>query len=348
MKVVRFLLLSLAAGVLLHAGPESPADQDWAAIISLDVGPATAPKSQAEAIQFTRQQLLSQQKLLTDFLRKYPRDANAFEARLRQTSIEATLASMENNRRKIEAALARFSELERTNGISRSLAADAGFRKVSLLFYLAQGREVEMRDVVVTSATNFHTRYLSDPRGARLLVEAATICDNAPATKRDLLEAALRDTQEEALKDRIKDDLLRLDFLGRKVDLKFPTTNGATFDLAKESGNPTAVVFWSAESPHSLVWMREFLTNTAKIPKTSCKIVTVSLDRDRKNFDEMTKELGLNYPSYFDGKGWENPLARRFGINAVPTVWLFDKNGRLRTLNARQDYLRAIQQLAAE
>lgn len=340
-----FTLIGIHA---LQAGPPSPAENDWKEILALDAGPEATPRNSTEALQLTRQQLMAQQKLLTEFLRKYPRDPQAFNAHLRLTNIEATLASLDNNRRGLEQALAKFSELERTNGIPRAAAADAGFRKVSLLFYLARGREAEMRDAVVTSATNFHTRYLADPRGPRLLVEASTICDNAPDTKRDLLETALRDTQEEGLRQRINDDLRRLDFLGRKPELKFTATNGQTFDLSRERGHPTIVVFWSADSPHSLVWMKEFVTSTEKLSKTSCKFVTVSLDKDRKTLDDMTKELNLTYPTFFDGKGWENSISKPFGINAVPTVWIFDKGGRLRTLNARQGYLEAIQQLTTE
>jgi len=343
-----FLSVFLLPLSFLHAGPPSPAAQDWKEIVALDAGPTQTPKNQAEALQLTRQQLLAQQKLLVEFLRKYPRDPQAFNARLRLTNIEASLASLDGNRRGLEQALAKFSELERTNGIPRSEAAEAGFRKVSLLFYLARGREAEMRDAIVTAAANYHTRYISDPRGPRVLVEAATICDSAPDTKRDLLETALRDTQEDGLRQRITDDLRRLDFLGRKPELKFTATNGQAFDLGKERGHPTVVVFWSADSPHSLVWMKEFVSSTEKLPKNACKIVTVSLDKDRKTLDEMSKELGLTYPTHFDGKGWENAISKPLGINAVPTVWIFDKGGRLRTLNARQNYLAAIQQLTAE
>ena len=29
------------------------------------------------------------------------------------------------------------------------------------------------------------------------------------------------------------------------------------------------------------------------------------------------------------GHGWENDLARRFGITALPTMWLLNKEGKL-------------------
>jgi hypothetical protein len=39
----------------------------------------------------------------------------------------------------------------------------------------------------------------------------------------------------------------------------------------------------------------------------------------------------------WDGKGWDSPLMRALGINSVPTTWLLDKNGILRSLDALED-----------
>ena len=43
-------------------------------------------------------------------------------------------------------------------------------------------------------------------------------------------------------------------------------------------------------------------------------------------------EPGYSY--WADGKGWESPVVRDLGINGLPTVWLLDGKGRLRSLNA--------------
>jgi hypothetical protein len=58
--------------------------------------------------------------------------------------------------------------------------------------------------------------------------------------------------------------------------------------------------------------------------------------------------LNFTWPINFDGKGWENAVARPLGINALPTVWILDKRGILRTLNARDSYDYWIQRLERE
>ena len=46
--------------------------------------------------------------------------------------------------------------------------------------------------------------------------------------------------------------------------------------------------------------------------------------------------------------GWNGPVVRALGINALPTVWVVDKAGVLRTLNAKTDYRSLVQRLIRE
>jgi hypothetical protein len=48
--------------------------------------------------------------------------------------------------------------------------------------------------------------------------------------------------------------------------------------------------------------------------------------------------LQISWPVDYDGKGWQNTIARKFGVNTLPTLWLIDREGRLVSLNARDNY----------
>lgn len=195
-----------------------------------------------------------------------------------------------------------------------------------------------MREAVVDSAKGFVLKYPGDRRGPRLLVEVATVCDDAPNLKRQLLNDALRLTAEEPLKLRIADDLKRLDLLGKPFDLRLTTTRGTSLDLASLRGNVVVLIFWSADSPHSLLWLRNFRAAWEKLSRENLRVVTISLDTDGKLLAEKLAELPASWPTHFDGKGWEGSLARSLGINALPTVWILDKKGVLQTLNAQAGY----------
>ena len=133
--------------------------------------------------------------------------------------------------------------------------------------------------------------------------------------------------------------LFRLNHLDKPLELKFPTIQGAGFDIREQKGNVVVVIFWSAESPHSLMWMQSFRSTLEKLPKANVRVATVSLDTDKKPLSQRLKEFQIEgWPTNFDGRGWDNAVARPLGVNALPTVFILDKSGVLRALNACDNY----------
>ena len=76
--------------------------------------------------------------------------------------------------------------------------------------------------------------------------------------------------------------------------------------------------------------------------------IGISLDEKREALDELLRANKIDWPVHFDGKGWESPLARSLGINTLPTIWIFDRAGNLRTLNARDNSETVVRQLLQE
>ena len=314
-------------------------DTEWTAIVAMDAGPSKRPATREEAQILARTHLAKQKKLIEVFLAQYPSDPRAFDARLRLAAILAAIGKMDNVRQQTEEAMRILSALEKSPDAPAEKRADAGFRRVSLFLQGVIGREAERRDSIVDAARTFVAEYPGDKRGPRLLVEAATVCDNDPALKRKLLNDARSLSKEEDLNHRIADDLVRLNHLDKPLELRFSTIQGPGFDTREQKGKVVVIVFWSVESPHSLIWMQNFHKELEKHPKAGLKIATVSLDTNSKALSQRLKEFQIeSWPTNFDGKGWDNAVARPLGINALPTVFVLDKSGVLRALNARDDY----------
>jgi len=342
---------TVLAALLLFALPHlarAGAQEDWAYILTLDAGPKKKPGSREEAVVLARNHIELQRKVLEQFLARYPADERIFDTKLRLAAILAAEGKMNKSPSQVDEAAILLGELEKTPGIPREKLADAGFRRASLLMQSQIGSTDRMRDSVLSAVRAFLAKYPGDRRGPRLLVEAATICDDVPNLKRDLLNEALTLTTEESLKRRIADDLKRLDMLGKPLTLTLSSVQAGPVDLASLRGNVVVLVFWSAESPHSLLWLRDFRASWEKLSKDQLRVVTISLDEDRRALDERLRDLPDSWPTHFDGKGWNDPLARSLGINALPTVWIIDKKGVLRTLNARESYDTWIRQLLRE
>jgi len=340
--IFSFLFFAMSAPGLTQ--DKSQADDLWAQIEAMEKGPSGSPKNRGEAAEEIRRHLTSHQKLVEQFILEYPRDPRQFQARLRQAALIASLATLTGDHQGLDRAYRLLVDLERARNITREQAADAAFQRVSVLFLQARGREQRMRENVVNAATNFHSRYPGDRRGPRLLVEAATICGDDPRTRQALLETALRDTREEDLKARIIDTLRQVDLIGKPVSLQMPLLRGGTLSVADLRGKVVLLVFWAASSPQSLYWLQGFLNQASGLPSNTA-VVMVSLDTEREAVQEIVNDLQLPFPVLFDSKGWDNPAVRSLGINAIPAVWVLDRQGRLRSTSASADFVPLVRRL---
>ena len=59
------------------------------------------------------------------------------------------------------------------------------------------------------------------------------------------------------------------------------------------------------------------------------EVIGISLDEDEAALKAFLKEKQIPWPQFFDGKGWENQLAQKYGIRSVPATFLLDGQGRI-------------------
>ena len=62
----------------------------------------------------------------------------------------------------------------------------------------------------------------------------------------------------------------------------------------------------------------------------------------------FTTKHKMNWPQFFDGAGWKNKIGTEFGIRSIPAMWLVDKQGNLRDLEARNDLASKVEKLLGE
>jgi len=332
---------------LLFAVEVTSLQADWSKVTSLDLPVTKLSPNPAKARAAMKSHFENQIAANETFLKEADESTGAphvYESRVRLAVAQARLASLEANSPAVNAALAKLIALEK-QAPDEAQRAETMFRRISLQWQNLGNTPDTRRENAIASARIFAQSFPEDRRAPRLLAEAASLCDNHPEQKSPLIEQAmaLAKGKDESLTQRLQDDRKRLDQLGKPVDLSFRTSTGQSFDLSKERGHVVAVVFWSAESAPSLVWMSHFARYAAEVP--ALKVVTVSLDKDVADLNAAMRSLGITWPVAFDGKGWQNSIARKFGINALPTLWLIDKQRFLRFLNARDNYDLRIKEL---
>lgn len=329
--------LALVLGALLAtASPvRADADSDWEAIVALDAGPQERPSNPQGAGQMVLAHLARQERALRDFLSTYAQDARVFEARLRLARLLQIRADFEDSEAARTEAKRLLDALEKSATPEQRPELD--FAKVARLMRNLRSPTPAQREDMLRAARQFQATYPTDRRLAALFTEVATLFDAQPTIKETLLEDARARTTDEDLKARIADDLKRVRLVGQEVMLRFTSVQGEEINPDRLLGRPAFVIFFANFSPPSLEALGRLQKVVAGLPAGSVRVVGVCLDEKREAATALLKARGLAWPVACDGLGWESPLVRELGVNALPTVWLLDTRGRLRSLNGLEN-----------
>ena len=119
------------------------------------------------------------------------------------------------------------------------------------------------------------------------------------------------------------------------LDIRFTALDGREVDLAKLKGKVVLVEFWSTACGPCIAEMPAVKAAYEKLHDHGFEVVAISPDDKETALRRFIKEHELPWPQHFDGKGWENQFAVRYGVFSLPTMWLVDKRGNLRDTNAR-------------
>ena len=295
------------------------------------------------------QHLEKQEAALRGFSQQFPSDSRHYSAEIRLAAVVAAEGRLKHDPVLEDAARKSLSDLEADAGTPALVKADAGFARVSQTMASAAGQlDEKARDTLLNQVRQFDVSYPKDRRTGNLLTEVATLYDNQPVQKKTLLNEALEHTNDEAARQRISDDLKRINLLGKPLDLRLHLLDGGnTLDLAQHRGRVEVILFWASFSLpalHELAAVQEVAKGFGGQP---VDFLTVSVDEDRAALVGTMKVADLKWPTQFDGQGWRSEFVRSLGINAIPTVWVLDRQGRLLTLNARGEEEKTIRQALA-
>ena len=72
------------------------------------------------------------------------------------------------------------------------------------------------------------------------------------------------------------------------------------------------------------------------------EIIGVSLDSDRDKLATfLAKQEGMTWSQYFDGLGWQNKLAGKYGVESIPFTVLVGSDGKIIGTDLRGEALGA-------
>ncbi len=98
----------------------------------------------------------------------------------------------------------------------------------------------------------------------------------------------------------------------------------ASEDLHGVIKGKTLLVFWSSNCPHCMEEWNKMEKWASK--NKEYNIIAISLDTDKKVYDETIAKLPNNVQYYCDFKGWNSEAMQKYFIMATPTLFEIDKD----------------------
>ena len=106
--------------------------------------------------------------------------------------------------------------------------------------------------------------------------------------------------------------------------------------------------FWATWCGPCVMEVPNVVATYRKLHGQGFEIVGISLDNSKDKLLAFTKQRGMTWPQYFDGKVWSNDISSRFRVTGIPAMWLIDKKGYVRNTEARGELASHVEKLLAE
>jgi peroxiredoxin len=118
------------------------------------------------------------------------------------------------------------------------------------------------------------------------------------------------------------------------VGTTFPDFNemdvtGQPLSIASHKGNVVLIDFWATWCGPCVKELPNVIATYQKHHAQGFDIIGVSLDQDQAKLTQFTKSKDMTWQQFFDGRGWGNKLAVKYGIESIPSTFLLDGDGKI-------------------
>jgi thiol-disulfide isomerase/thioredoxin len=347
------------AAALGVGGPQSEGDKAWAEVEkSLEAlirppedMPAEPTKEQKE--EFQRKQgdaMASAATKLRDFYTKHPNHANAAEARQHEQGLLSVAARLGNTN-----ATERLATIEKARLEDPNLPEDERLQlRVDQVQRAAAAKAAGDVDVMLTEMeTGVRALQKEFPKrtelaGLVLQVAEARLNRGETEKARKMAQEILDSKPDGELKEAADELLKKLARVGKALDIKFKAVDGREVDLSAMKGKVVLVDFWATWCGPCMRELPNLKATYEKLHPKGFEIVGISFDREIGKLKQIVEREKMDWPQYFEANGDSNKYGEEFGISGIPTMWLVDKKGVLRELNARDDLAGKVEKLLAE
>lgn len=244
------------------------------------------------------------EKSMLDFIKKYPKSAEAAQAHFALGRIYASTGAYEN-------ALRHFGDYIAMPGEKGGPEVIAQARFVMGSCYMALDRYDEAERSFKLAANT------EGAAGSRAAEGAAAELSRIGALRKLKIGAPAI-------------PIAATSYQGRSI--RFPQDY---------KGKVVLLDFWAAWCNPCRMEMPNVIKTYEEFHKKGFEIIGVSLDNEREKFQGFLRDNDkMEWPQLYDGKFWMSEYAQLYAVNSIPATFLVDKKGIIRFKNVRGDKLR--------
>lgn len=123
--------------------------------------------------------------------------------------------------------------------------------------------------------------------------------------------------------------LVRLDSVGKTIQLKGSGAAGGTVDLAKYAGRVVLIHYWATWCEPCKADLAQLKELYAKYGSSGFDLIGVSLDSRQEDLLDYLKQNRLPWKQIFEPGGLDSRLANELGVLTLPTMLLVDAKGKV-------------------
>ena len=226
-------------------------------------------------------------------------------------------------------------KLQQGKRAEKDLAED--IKQFDALLAEHKGEKTDDVAQVLFMEAMLYAQVFSNPDKAATLVKQlqADFPDTAQGKKAGSM---LENLEKQAASKKVQDALA--------VGSKFPDFTekdfaGKPVSVSSYKGKVVLVDFWATWCGPCVAELPNVLKTYEKSHPKGFEIIGISLDEKEEALTKFLKERGVTWQQFFDGKGWGNKLAAKYGVMSIPATYLLDREGKILAKDLRGEALEA-------
>jgi thiol-disulfide isomerase/thioredoxin len=317
------------------------ADEFWARIEELKKGPTERPNSRKAFTAYLKNMAGAAE----EFGKRFPDDKRRWDAKLIGVELSGVMAQIQGEKpdpKKMESA---FKEIAAAPDATEEAKSEA---RLGLLQIHLATSEDKLTPELDSEIAAFQKDFPDNEHNGELQLYRVKLMEKSDPAKAETLLAELAKSPNQEVSRQAQGQLQQREVTKKPLDLKFTAVDGKEVDLSKLRGKVVLVDFWATWCGPCMAEVPNVVKTYNKLHDKGFEIVGISLDQSKDNLLKVTKEKGMTWPQYFDGKGWKNTISTTYGIDSIPRMWLVNKKGMVVSTEARENLEGEVEKLLAE